>query len=302
MLKNLFAERGLSLDRLKSLIEVAEAGGISKAVHGDPARQSLYSRQIKELEEFFGVQLTRKKGKGITLSTAGEELVNLTREYFSALSEFRTNSKNIPRKFVIGAGDSIHNWIVSPVLSKIAKENKPWLFTLRNLRNNEVAEMLYSMEIDFGILRRNLITADVLKYKTLSRVRYAMYIPKNLLDKKFAKDYKLCLKNIPCATLSLDSSFANMLKNACASNGIDFKITLETQSFPFAAEAMKTKAYMAILPEMCENTLPSGIVKIQPSFFKMLERDIVLAWNPRLVAVRPSVRPLIDYFVKELGV
>ena len=59
MFEHLFAERGLSLDRLKTLIEVAKAGSIAAAARGDSARQSLYSRQIKELEEFFGVELAR---------------------------------------------------------------------------------------------------------------------------------------------------------------------------------------------------------------------------------------------------
>ena len=49
MFEHLFAERGLSLDRLKTLIEVAKAGSIAAAARGDSARQSLYSRQIKEI-------------------------------------------------------------------------------------------------------------------------------------------------------------------------------------------------------------------------------------------------------------
>ena len=91
-----------------------------------------------------------------------------------------------------------------------------------------------------------------------------------------------------------------MLKNACIDDGYELKISLETQSFPFASEMLKSKSYMAILPEMCEKFLPSGIVKIQPPFFKVLERDIVLAWNPRLLAVRPSAKEVIDYFIKNL--
>ena len=46
MFEHLFSERGLSLDRLKTLIEVARAGSIAGAARGDSARQSLYSRQI----------------------------------------------------------------------------------------------------------------------------------------------------------------------------------------------------------------------------------------------------------------
>lgn len=302
MFENLFSERGFSMDRMKALIDVAQAGSISKAVRGDPVRQSQYSRQIKELEEFFGIQLTRKKGKVLTLSTAGEELVKIACEYFSTLEEFKTACKNMPRRFTIGAGDSIHHWIVSPILAKAGLEKKQWRFALKNLRNNEVGEMLFAMDIDFGILRKNLITADILKYKTIQRVKYAMYVPKAMISKGKEKDYKWCLENIPCATLALGSSFSNMLKNACFDDGYELKVALETQSFPYAAEMLKSKSFMAILPEMSEKFLPRGLVKIQPPFFKVLERDIVLAWNPRLLAVRPSIKNVLDYFIKNLSI
>jgi DNA-binding transcriptional LysR family regulator len=52
MFENLFSERGLSLDRLKVLIEVRDAGSIAQAAPGDPVRQSQYSRQLRELSEF----------------------------------------------------------------------------------------------------------------------------------------------------------------------------------------------------------------------------------------------------------
>jgi hypothetical protein len=41
MFDSLFSERGLSLDRLKVLIKVRDAGSIAQAAPGDPVRQSL---------------------------------------------------------------------------------------------------------------------------------------------------------------------------------------------------------------------------------------------------------------------
>ena len=58
MFETLFSERGLSLDRLKVLIEVRDAGSIAQAAPADPVRQSQYSRQLRELSEFFGCDET----------------------------------------------------------------------------------------------------------------------------------------------------------------------------------------------------------------------------------------------------
>ena len=60
MFNELLSEGGLSLDRLKNFCAVAEAGGIARVAGGDPAKQSLYSRQLRELEQFFGAELTRR--------------------------------------------------------------------------------------------------------------------------------------------------------------------------------------------------------------------------------------------------
>lgn len=300
MFENLFARRGFSVDRMRALIDVAQAGGISKAVRGDPVRQSQYSRQIKELEEFFGVRLTRKKGKALALSTAGMELVKIAQEYFSALEEFKASCKNLPSRYAIGAGDSIHHWIISPILARAGLEKKPWMFALKNLRNSEVAEMLLGMDIDFGILRRNLVGGGALKFGPARRVRYAAYAPRALVKKGAQNDFAWCLENIPCATLSFETTFTKTLADACAAGGCELKIALETQSFPYAAEMLKSKSFMAILPEMGEKFLPGGLVKIQPPFFRALEREIVLAWNPRLVSVRPSAKAVIEYFLKNM--
>src|SRR5437660_3252770 len=92
MFTHLLQEGGLSFDRLQSFCLVAQAGGVTKAAKGDPAKQSLFSRQIKELEEFFGTELIRRKGRGVTLSEAGERLNIIARLSHFPYSWIRVDS------------------------------------------------------------------------------------------------------------------------------------------------------------------------------------------------------------------
>ena len=48
-----FIEEGFSLDRLRRLIEVENAGYIAKAAAGDRILANQISRQISELEDFW---------------------------------------------------------------------------------------------------------------------------------------------------------------------------------------------------------------------------------------------------------
>src|SRR3989442_5648156 len=107
MFAELLSEGGLSFDRLQSFCLVAQAGGVTKAAKGEPAKQSLFSRQIKELEEFFGTELVRRKGHGIVLTQAGERLNRLAREGFAALVDFKSECRGLPVGVVVWAGGRI---------------------------------------------------------------------------------------------------------------------------------------------------------------------------------------------------
>src|SRR5437870_2183319 len=96
MFTDLLQKGGISLDRLQSFCLVAQAGGVTKAAKGDPAKQSLFSRQIKELEEFFGTELIRRKGRGISLTESGERLNMIARECFASLIDFQSECKGRP--------------------------------------------------------------------------------------------------------------------------------------------------------------------------------------------------------------
>ena len=58
MFEHLFAERGLSLDRLKTLIEVAKAGSIAAAARGDSGTAPLVPVRLSAGTEPEGAALT----------------------------------------------------------------------------------------------------------------------------------------------------------------------------------------------------------------------------------------------------
>lgn len=299
MFEHLFAERGLSLDRLKTLIEVARAGSIAAAARGDSARQSLYCRQIKELEEFFGVELASRRGKVLALTRPGWELVRLASEGLCLLDDFKSRSRNMPYRFTIGAGDSLHAWVAAPVLAEIQRRGLPWLFALENLRNTEIPLKLQNMDVDFGIVRTSALASEGLESRVIRSMDYALYVPAALGGKKVRgteDDFPRLLEMFPLATLGSESGFFTSLKRNCSESGIRLRVQCETQSFPFAARMLKSGAFMAVLPCMAETELGEGFIKVTHPALDRLSRSISLAWNPRLLRVRPSARRVIDVF------
>ena len=62
---SLFSRSGMSLDRLRSFLALADAGGIAKAAPRAPVRQSQLSRQLRGLGDFFGSPLGVGHGGGL---------------------------------------------------------------------------------------------------------------------------------------------------------------------------------------------------------------------------------------------
>src|SRR5512135_1590479 len=95
--QGLFARGGLSLERLRNFALIAEAGGMSLAAGGDPARMSLFSKQVKELEAFFGVALTLRQGRKVKLTEAGQRLAQLAQAHLSGLEDFQQTCQGVPQ-------------------------------------------------------------------------------------------------------------------------------------------------------------------------------------------------------------
>lgn len=299
MFESLFSERGLSLDRLRTLIEVAKKGSIAAAARGDSSRQSLYSRQIKELEEFFGVELVRRSGRVLVLTKAGDELVRLSKESLDVLENFKIRSLNMPYRVTIGAGDSLLSWLAVPVLAELQRCNSPWIFALENLRNSEIPIKLQNMDVDFGIVRTSALTAEGLENRIICSMDYALYIPESLMKKQRIDpetDFGQLLEMFPLTTLGSGSGFYRSLKQNCKKYGLNLQVQCETQSFPSSARLLKSGVFMAILPCMAEKELDAGFIKFTHPVLNSLTRNISLAWNPRLLRVRPNTQKLINIF------
>src|SRR6266850_1622454 len=232
MFTELLSEGGLSLDRLQSFCLVAQAGGVTRAAKGDPARQSLFSRQIKELEEFFGTELLRRKGRGIALTPAGERLNSVARECFAALLDFKSGCKGLPLEIVIGSGESIIEWLLIPRLAVIRKKLPNVQLKFLNLESAEVVKRLAEGAIDFGIVRKGAVRRP-LGATPLGTLGYSLFVPSKLAHGLPAEEATAKLLGaLPLATLEGAGSFRKELEVIERKNRLRLRIEVECVSFP----------------------------------------------------------------------
>lgn len=78
-----------SFAKLQALLTFAESPSLAAAANQLGQESGSVSRQIKDLERFFGCKLRENAGKTAKLSQKGQELVVLLRQQLQGLQDFR---------------------------------------------------------------------------------------------------------------------------------------------------------------------------------------------------------------------
>ena len=300
MFENLFSKAGLSLGRIKMFCEIAEAKSISRAAKGKPHGQSQYSRELKQLEEYFGTQLFERRGKGIHITEAGDLLLPLCKEFLTNLEFLLGEFSHLPRKISIGAGESILDWLVLPRFQELQEILPNTQIRLINFRSNAVNEAILDGEIDFGIVRQNACSPTLGTCK-LGTLNYCLFIPIELRQKAKTSDPIGLLTKLPLARLGGDGEFNQMLQKVAKKHRIKLNTNLTCSSFPSMKEAVKRGLVAAVLPSIAEADLPKPrFEKFDVDLFSALNRPFALCYNKRFAGVRgwqeQSVKKLATLF------
>ena len=290
MFEKLFAQSGLSLERMKAFAEIVEAGGITAASGDDSNRQSQLSRQLKELERYFGVELI-KRGRGpMTLTTAGARLYQIIGHAFGALEEFRETCASEPVELVIGAGESLIQWLLLPHFSRLTTEHPRLNVTLQNLRTEEILQGLADGSLDLGVVSR-LDANRALASVTLGQLDYGLFLPADRpIPKKGFKFPSEILNGLPLATLNGSSRLRRALEQEAEERHLKLEIRLRFSSYPQLAQAVQSLKVAAIMPTLAAQSLPPGSFQlIRLPFLDTLSRQLSLVWNTKLAEVRPAI-------------
>lgn len=282
----LFSKSGLSLDRLRSFLEMAEAGGIAKAAPGDPVRQSQISRQIRELEEFFGAELTQRRGKGLVLTPAGRRLAGLVRGQLQGLDDFRREQEGQPKAFVFGAGTSTLESLVAPRLPALAEALGGAQLHTVSCRSHALVEAVREGGVDFAVVRRDA-TADPSKRNCLPLVKLTFHlcVPKRLMPKGKAladlSDPDLWGK-LPFASGRDGGQLDRAIREAMAKAGLSFQPRFECGSMLQVRQLVAQGSCAAVLPSLALPGLDEGSILIAPyAPLAGYGRTLVLHWSPR---------------------
>ena len=267
----LFSRTGLSLERLRTLCELDAAGSYARMAPDDRGRQSLFSRQISELEEFFGgIELVKRSGRGIEITKAGRELSRAVRLHFRQLEEFLTEHTGQSAHFHIAAGNSIIEWLLIPRLAALQKIAPEITFRFSDMRSSEIAGALREHQVDFGVLRSNTVSHP-LKQRDCGTMGYRIYGAKGSKEIDILK--------APLALIGA-GEFRTAVEELAFSAQLPLRVAYECQSHSQCALLVKAGVASSILPDIAADAM-KGHPSIQPPWLKKYTRKMAVAWRIR---------------------
>ena len=272
-------------------LKVAASGSIVKAAQGDAVRQSQFSRQIKELEDFFRVKLIERLDRGMQLTSNGRELARISRFFLLGLSNFQRGCLSEDQTFHIAASTTLLHQFLIPVILEFRSADR---FVIEPAANDdEIERRLHDLTLDFAILTRRHLSRP-LQLKEVGAFRLSIFIPKKLYATRRSAMRALNSKSLPLALAvrELDATIFSTFSEP----------RLICDSFLSANIALQTSQWAALLPDFLAPELESArFWQIPVSTGADCCLHLHLAWNPRLLRLNPHVVRTRDHLIKALS-
>jgi hypothetical protein len=175
-------------------------------------------------------------------------------------------------------------------------------FATSNLRTNEIVQQLTEARLDFGIIRKNAV-APGLTSASLGIVSYVLLVPEVLVARRKKLSLRDVLADLPLALQTTDGQLTGQLREIADSLAVKAEPALACQSFPQTLAAIRSNRFAAIVPTLALSELTGARVRqFSGGPLQLLDREAMLAWNPRLVRIRPNAAKLAARLQQALAI
>lgn len=290
---------GITIDRLHTLCAVVEAGTIVSAAGPDPNRQSLFSRQLRDLERALGTSLFDRPGKTLQLNENGRRLVLAAHTFFGSLDDVMNAAVAAAETVTLGANEAVLRWLIMPHLGELMSGDPPLRFEVRSCPSEAALREIRSGRLDLAILRTEVVTED-LQSQIIAPLEHVFAVPRTLLrTKEGAEVFED--RPIPFAELGGDPFFAKAARTTAAALGLNLQPVIQVESFSLLMSAVESGTAAAFIPDVAARSLPEQrFAQVSAKAMQDMQRSLSLVWYEESADSRASVRRAVTRLKRAL--
>jgi len=291
---------GITIDRLQTLCSVVESGTIVVAAGPDPNRQSLFSRQLKDLEKALGTTLFDRAGKTLKLNENGRRVVLAAHTFFGSLDDVINAAVAASETVVLGASEAILRWLILPNLGELMAGDPPLRFEVRSMPSEGALKEIQIGHIDLAIIRTEVMSED-LESEIIVPIQHVFAVPRTLLrTKEGAEVFEG--RPIPFAELGGDPFFAKTARATAKALGLNLLPIIQVESFSLLMSAVESGNAAAFIPTIAARSLPEQrFAQVSAEPMKEMDRSLSLVWYGKSAESRPSIRRAITRLKRALA-
>src|SRR5438067_2375584 len=215
-------------------------------------------------------------------------LYEITGQTLSVLDEFRRACAEQPIELVIGAGESLIQWLLLPRLSKLAAAHPPLSVAFQNLKTDEILHRVRDCALDFGVVSR-CDSRRMLNSAPLGKLEFRLFAPAKLLPANVRLNSEV-LRALPLAILDGSRSIRAAVEQEAHRIGASLNVRLKFSSYPQLAQAVSNLEVAAVMPRLAETSFQDKTVRaLTLPFLAQLSRQVRLVWNRKMAEVRPTI-------------
>ncbi len=243
----------LKLKDLRYLVAVADTRHFGRAAERSFVSQPTLSAQLKKLEEYLGVQLIERAPKRVSLTTAGEEVVERARRILEASEEIvelaKGHSDPLSGRLKLALLPTIGPYLLPNVASHLRKQLPRLELMLYEYQTDPMLEKLHSGEIDVGILALP-VAADGLDSYELYREPFMVAMP---VGHRLASRQTIRTADLGDETLLLledGHCLRDQALDICAGSGVNEKQDFRATSLETLRQMVAAGVGITLLPEL----------------------------------------------------
>jgi DNA-binding transcriptional LysR family regulator len=287
--------KGLSLDRLETLTKVVRNGGVARASEGDSNKQSLFSRQIHELEEAMGITLMDRNSSPHQPTSAAIALVESTEALFRQFQLLRQESDLDRSELVIGAGDRMIRSYLLPFLARQPREGVR--IVLRNLKSSAIRSGLMNHSIHLGIMRVDRVPNGC-EHFTLPSIPVGLFAPSAMRPKNGKWPWEQVITS-PLVSMEGEGKIWQHWQTEAKVHGLMLDAAIQCSSWSQVAECMRSMGLAGFLPVDVARLYGQDLVECPVIGASVYRDSYAIAWYAAMAKKNPALQQLIKKLLQK---